>query len=149
MDETVTCTQYTQNISLKIWAEILPLVADAAQYAHNEFSPMDVWKAIRRGDQQAWVVRKGHLTKFVWVTEILQQTNRKVVVVMAAAGEMEYGWEFWPWMSQWMIGNGIDEAEVCCRPSMARLLRKRGLKTLYEVLTIKPVGCDYEQQQNP
>jgi hypothetical protein len=90
-------------------------------------------------------VREEGDVKFVWITEILQQTGRKVVVVMAASGKMHYGWKFWPWMSEWMLGNGIDEAEVYCRPSMARLLRQHGLKTLYEVLTIKPMGYDYEQ----
>lgn len=139
MDEVIDCKQYTTDVTPELWKELEPLVTDAARYAHWEFMAEDVLEALKDGRQQIWVVRADGKVKFTWVTEILQQSGRRVVVVFAAAGESAYGWQFWPWMSQWMIGNNITEAEVFCRPSMARLLRRFGLETRFEVMRIEPV----------
>jgi len=140
MDKTIECKQYAEEISDELWRECEPLIANAARYANWEFTTDSVRERLASGEQQLWVVSCNGDIKFVWVTEICVQVNRKLVIVYSAAGEMEYGWKFWEYMSHWMLGNGIDEAEVYCRPSMARLLRRRGLKTRYEVLTIKPFG---------
>ena len=138
--EDITCKQYTSDITEEIWKEVLPFVEDAAQYSHWEFKARNVLQGLIEGLVQLWTVRDHGELKFVWVTEIQTQvSSKRVVLVTAAAGESKYGWKFWPWMSQWMIGNGIEEAEVYCRPSMARLLRRKGLKTRYEVLTIPPM----------
>lgn len=140
MDEVIDCWQHTKNLHPDTWNEAAPLIEEAAKYAHWEFTTQSVLESVLRGDQQLWTVYAGKELKFVWVTEIVQQADRRAVIVFAAAGEMDYGWKCWPWMSQWMRGNSISEAEVFCRPSMARLLKQRGLKTRYEVLTIEPVG---------
>jgi len=140
MDEAITCKQYTGEISDDLWEKIEPLIADAAEYSRGEFTPATTRLQLFQQLQQLWVVTRNEEIAFVWVTEIRQQTARRIVVVYAAAGKMTYGWEFWPHMSQWMRGNNIQEAEVYCRPAMARLLRRRGLKTRYEVLTIDPDG---------
>lgn len=146
MDEIITCTQFVGDIPDDAWEEIRPFIQDAAEYAEWEFTSDSTREHIRTGMQQVWLVRSNGVLKFVWVTEIVTQAKRKAVVVFAAAGESSYGWYFWNYMSNWMEGNEIQEAEVFCRPSMARLLRKRGLKTRYEVLTIKPFGGKHEQQ---
>ena len=145
MDETIICKQYVGEIPSVIWDEIRPFIQEAAQYAEWEFTVASTKEAIRKGLQQVWTVRSNGDIKFVWVTEIVEQAERKAVIVFAAAGIQKYGWEFWNYMSTWMKGNGIEEAEVFCRPSMARLLRRKGLKTRYEVLTIKPFGGKNEQ----
>lgn len=139
MAQAIDCKQYSGTIPPEVWAEVRPFVAEAAAYAHWEFLPEDVLESLWKNEQQVWVVRKEGKIVFVWATEILQQSGRKIVIVTSASGEMEHGWSFWPWMSQWMIGNEITEAEVYCRPSMARLLRSYGLKTKYEVLSITPM----------
>jgi|SRR5687768_4176488 len=145
MDEVITCKQLVGDIPQKLWDEIRPFIQNAADYAEWEFTPQSTRECISQGSQQVWLVRSNEDLKFVWVTEIVEQAKRKAVIVFAAAGESRYGWEFWNYMSAWMEGNKIEEAEVYCRPSMARLLRKRGLKTRYEVLTIKPYGGTDEQ----
>lgn len=140
MDKTISCEQFAGRIPDRLWEKCEPLVEDAAKFACYAYTPQTVREAITRGDQQLWCVFRGTELKFIWVTEIMQEASRKMVVVYAAAGEMQYGWEFWPYMSRWMEGNKISEAEVYCRPSMARLLRRKGLKTRFEVLTIPPFG---------
>ena len=146
MDEIITCKQLVGNIPDAIWEEIKPFILNAAEYAEWEFTPESTREWIRKEMQQVWIVRANGQVKFVWVTEIVVQAYRKAVIVFAAAGESRYGWDFWNYMSNWMEGNDILEAEVYCRPSMARLLRKKGLRTRYEVLTIKPFGGTDEQQ---
>lgn len=139
MEQIISCDYYSTDISPEVWQEIRPFIEQAARYAHWEFTPEDTLEALADDSQQAWVVRADGDLKFVWITEVLQQSGRKIVIVLAAAGEMKYGWVQWPWMSQWMIGNDITEAEVFCRPSVARLLKRYGLKPKYEVLSIEPV----------
>ena len=139
MDETVTCKYYSKDFPVELWEEVRPYIASAAEYAQYEFLPEDILEGLHSGSYHIWLVYKDKELKFVWTTEVLQQSARKVVVVLSAGGQIDYGWHFWPWMSQWMIGNKIDEAEVYCRPSMSRLLQKFGLKVRYEVLTIKPM----------
>ena len=140
MDETLEGKQEANGLRGDGGLKAAPLIEEAAEYAHREFTLADVLQNICEGKQQLWVVSEHEEIKFVWVTQIIKQTERTICLVFAAAGEMKYGWDFWPWMSQWMIGNNIDEAEVYCRPSMARLLRSHGLKTMFEVLSIKPEG---------
>jgi hypothetical protein len=140
MDETIECKQYTCDLPLSVWNEAEPLIVDAAQYARFEFTSDGVFRDIAEGKQQLWTVIVNGAIKFVWVTEIQQQSGRRICLVFAAAGVMKYGLDFWPYMSTWMRGNDIDEAEVYCRPSMSRLLKKHGLKTRYEVLCINPAG---------
>ena len=146
MDEVITCKQLVGDISDELWEEIRPFIQEAADYAEWEFTPASTREHIRTEMQQVWLVRSNGELKFVWVTEIVMQAARKAVIVFAAAGESRYGWDFWNYMSNWMEGNEIQEAEVYCRPAMARLLKKKGLKTRYEVLTIKPFGGTNEQQ---
>lgn len=140
MDKTLNCAQYTGVIPDDLWDSIEPFIEDAARYSHGEFSAESIRERIRKGEQQVWVVSSLGTIVFSWVTEIRTQNDRRIVIVYSASGQMKYGWEFWPYMSQWMKGNQIVEAEVYCRPSMGRLLRRRGLKTRYEVLTILPDG---------
>lgn len=142
MDKVIECKQYTTDLPMEVWREAVPLVANAARYSRWEFLLEDVFEAIMEGRQQLWTVYVNDNLKFIWVTEILQQSGRKICTVFAAAGEMEYGWEFWPWMSNWMRMNEIVEAEVYCRPSMSRLLQRYGLKVRYEILSICPLEGD-------
>lgn len=140
MDEVIECRQYAGSLPWDLWDDVKPLIDEAAQYARLEFTSDDVYSAVVEGKQQLWVVAVNNEIKFVWVTEIKQQSFRRICLVFAAAGTMKYGLDFWPYMSTWMKGNDIDEAEVYCRPSMSRLLKRHGLKARYEVLCINPAG---------
>ena len=139
MAEHLDCFFYNAKVPMETWQYAYPFIKEAAAFSDGEYTANDILSFVEKGQQELWVVKKEEQVVWTWVTEVQNRNGRQIVQVVSAGGsDLEAGWYFWPLMSSWMKGLGIEKAEVWCRPSMARLLKKRGLKTKFEVLDIMP-----------
>lgn len=139
MEQALRCLYFDGKLSMEAYAQSYQFLKASTEYSDGELSPEQLLDLVQKGGAQLWMVQKGDEAIWVWITEIQERNGRKIAQVVAAGGhDLEAGWYFWPLMSKWMKGLDIQKAEVWCRPSMARLLKKRGLRTKYEVLDIEP-----------
>jgi len=136
--DRLKCNFYNAKVPMGTWQHTYPFIKEAAEYS-GEYTAEEILQYVEKGQQELWVVSKNGTIVWTWVTEVQKRNGRQIVQVVSAGGrDLEAGWYFWPLMSNWMKGLGIEKAEVWCRPPMAKLLKKYGLKTQFEVLEIMP-----------
>ena len=139
MEQEVRCLYFDGKLSMDAYAQAYQFLKSAAKHSEDGITPELLLELVQKGNAQLWMVQKEDEAVWVWVTEVQERNGRKIAQVVAAGGhDLEAGWFFWPLMSKWMRSLEIEKAEVWCRPSMARLLKKRGLRTKFEVLDIMP-----------
>jgi hypothetical protein len=139
-EDKLNCTFHNDKVPMETWRQVFPFIREAAEFSNDGFSPIETLSFIETGRQELWVIWRRDTVVWTWITEIIETNHRKVCQVVAAGGtDHEAGWYFWPLMSHWLKGMNIKTAEVWCRPSVARLLKKKApFRTKYEVLTIEP-----------
>lgn len=133
----VKLTQYADESVKTVWLRCLPFVVELAKVSSDDFIPMDVFDNVKAGLMQLWVVSEEEVVQDIWITQInLQGETRNCIVYGLAGNSVNSGWDFLPLCKDWLIANEIQELQAFCRPSAARLFRRRGFKTKYEMLTL-------------
>lgn len=106
----------------EVWEQVSPILVKSLQYADGKYSLESIKRALLRRDMQLWMyVRDG--IKACGVTQVLKYPEKKVCVVMFAAGEALSEWiNFDSLIEEWARDNQCDAIEIYGRPGWERVL---------------------------
>jgi hypothetical protein len=105
--------------------EVSPLLYEALQYSRGEMSVEDALAFVAEGFCQLWI--GGDKDKrIVILTEIADFPQKRVVRIVALAGETAHYISMFEAIKRWAAMNGASELEAYCRPSVARLAKRYG-----------------------
>lgn len=119
------------------WPLLAPLFESALSHGEGELSTDDIRELVR--DERAFVliaVDKGQMLAAAAV-EIVAYPRFKVANIIATGGNRVFlRREELAWVGQIARDMGCAKVQTYCRPSMARLLGKLGMREAYRVMRL-------------
>lgn len=119
------------NLSLlsldeRLWKEVRPLVAKALEHDGGKWTPLDIMKAVMKGEFQLWGAIDGGI-KGIGVTRVAQFPQKKVCEMFLVSGkEMDQWDKYLNDIEQWAKSNGCSEISFSGRLGWLRKGRKYG-----------------------
>lgn len=135
---SVKALQYSGPEILPDWNLYKALVEEGLSHSLGEATSEDLLKAIAAGRSQLFAVIDLSGAKAVMITSLLQHPQYKTVFIETLAGKnaIQYCSLFWNSFTTWARENNAVAIEGACRPSVTRLLRRLGLRKVYDVVRV-------------
>ena len=121
-----------------VWPRVAPLLSKALEHSDGELGTEQLYKLALTGRVRIVLAMRDDVFVGAAAVEFVRYPNYVVANVIALGGNsLMAGEGEFHLLKQWAKANGAAKLQGYCRESVARLLRRAGLKQTYVV-----VRCD-------